>query len=178
MKKSAKKTVASKKKVSKSVSVSKPVNVAKASKVTVEKSGWCTKEFSLFLLRVSLGTLFLYAGITKLMDPTWSAEGFLQGAKTFQGMYSWFASPENIGWVNSLNSWGLTLIGAGLITGTLIRYTCAFGVLIMALYYFVGLDFPYVDHGFIVDDHVVYIFALLVLAKFNAGKYFGIDKLI
>ena len=41
----------------------------------------------LFLLRVSLGWLFLYAGLTKLLDPTWTSEGYLTGAKAFTGFY-------------------------------------------------------------------------------------------
>lgn len=138
----------------------------------------CTKEFALFLLRVGLGWLFLYAGLTKLLDPTWSAAGFLQGAKTLPDFYHWLASPENIAWVNVLNKMGLTLVGAGLITGTLTRYAASFGILIMALYFLPGLDFPYVQHGLLVDDHIVYIFALFVLLKYDAGRYYGLDKII
>lgn len=130
---------------------------------------------SLFLLRIALGWLFFYAGITKILNPDWTAAGFLGNAQTFPDLYGWVANAQNIGWVNFLNEWGLTLIGAGLIFGTLTRLASYFGILIMLLYYFPGADFPYVEHGFIVDDHIIYIFVLSTLTYFQAGQYWGFD---
>lgn len=130
----------------------------------------------LFLTRISLGGIFFYAGITKVFNPEWSSAGYLSSAKTFPGFYNWLALSTNIGWVNFLNEWGLTLIGAALILGIFTRYAAYAGVLIMALYYFPILSFPYVgDHSFIVDDHVVYALTLLLLAFLGAGKYWGLD---
>lgn len=137
-----------------------------------------TLNIGLFLLRLALGWFFLYSGITKVLNPDFTAAGFLGGAKTFSGMYTWFASAGNIGWVNFLNSWGQTLIGLGLIFGTFTRLASFFGILLMVLYYFPGLDFPYVEHGYLVDDHIIYIFAFAVLATERAGKYWGLDALI
>ena len=97
---------------------------------------------SLFLLRITLGWLFFYAGITKILNPEWSSAGFLGTAQTFGNFYDWLASAQNIGWVNFLNEWGLTLIGAGLIFGTLTRLASYFGILMMVVYYFPGIDFP------------------------------------
>src|SRR3989344_6959821 len=135
---------------------------------------------SLFLLRVGLGCLFLYAGISKLMDPAWSAAGYLNNASTFPGFYHWFASPQNIGWGNLLNEWGLTLIWAASILGVLVRWASIGGILMMLLYYFPVLQFPYVPsgHAFIVDDHIIYIFVLAVLAKYEAGKIWGLDMFV
>lgn len=42
---------------------------------------------SLFPLRISLGWLMFYAGITKVLDPSWSSWGYLMSAKTFTGFY-------------------------------------------------------------------------------------------
>ena len=42
-----------------------------------------SQKFFLFLLRVSAGWMFFYAGITKVLNPQWSAEGYLKGAKSF-----------------------------------------------------------------------------------------------
>ena len=39
------------------------------------------QKISLFFLRVFLGGLFFYAGITKVLDPSWTAAGYLKGAK-------------------------------------------------------------------------------------------------
>ena len=49
------------------------------------------------------------------------------------------------------------------------------GALLMLLYYAV-LPFPKPNvHSYIVDEHLIYIFALLVLAAANAGRIWGLD---
>jgi len=130
-----------------------------------------------FLLRISLGWLFFYAGITKVLDSSWSAAGFLSNAKTFSNFYAWFVTPANIGWVNFLNEWGLTLIGVALILGIFTRYASYLGIILMILYYFPGLEFPYIgEHSFIVDEHIIYALALYVLVYLGSGKYWGLDS--
>lgn len=128
------------------------------------------------LLRVALGWLFLYSGITKVLNPEWTAQGFLEGAKTFSGFYDWFAQGGNLDLVNLLNSWGQLLIGAGLLFGAFTRLAGFAGALLMILYYFPTLEFPAVSHGFLVDEHVIYAFVLLLLATVRAGQYFGVDE--
>lgn len=134
------------------------------------------KKYILFLLRVSLGWLFLYAGVTKIMNPEWSAAKYLNDATTFPQFYATLASPEYLEMVNLLNEWGLTLLGAALILGLFVRYTAPLAALMMILYYFPVLDFPKVAHGYIVDDHLIYALALLTLMATDAGKYWGLDK--
>ncbi|MDO8564630.1 MAG: DoxX family membrane protein [bacterium] len=135
-----------------------------------------TSLFSLLLLRLSLGLLFLYAGLTKVTDPAWSAAGYLQGAKSFTGFFQWFAQPEILPVTNFLNEWGLTLIGAALILGVFVRLASLSGVVLMLLYY-LPLSFPFPNaHSFIIDEHIVYIAALLVLASLRAGRFFGLEK--
>lgn len=130
---------------------------------------------SLFFLRIALGWLFFYAGVSKLMNPAWTAAGYLKGAQTLTPLYQWLASPENIGWVNTLNMWGLTLVGAALILGIFVRPAAFFGILLMILYYIPVLDFPKVGtNSFIIDDHIIYIAVFIVLKKFDAGAYFGL----
>jgi len=41
------------------------------------------QKISLLLLRLSLGWLFFYAGITKILDPSWTSAGYIKGAKLF-----------------------------------------------------------------------------------------------
>ncbi len=110
------------------------------------------------------------------MDPAWTSSGFLQNAESLKGIYAWFSSPENITWVDILNKWGQTLIGLGLITGTFTRLACYFGMLLMAIYYLPGLNFPYVKYGFLVDEHVIYFLVFAVLASARIGEYYGMDK--
>ena len=130
----------------------------------------------LLVTRLAVGWLMFYAGITKILDPTWSAKGYLMGAKTFPGFYNWLASAGNLGWVNFLNEWGLTLIGASLILGLGVRLNSILGILLMLLYYFPILEFPQVEHGFIVDEHIIYAATLAFFAAVRAGRYYGLDN--
>jgi thiosulfate dehydrogenase [quinone] large subunit len=135
------------------------------------------QKISLLLTRLSIGILFFYAGITKVMDSTWSAEGYLKGAKLFAEFYNFLLQPSVLPIVNLLNEWGLTIIGASLILGIFVRWSALAGALLMLLYYFPILDFPYPNaHSYIVDEHIAYIAALLVLSAFRAGKIWGIDS--
>jgi thiosulfate dehydrogenase [quinone] large subunit len=130
-------------------------------------------------LRVALGGVFLYAGITKILDPGWSAAGYIGGAKTFPALYQIFLSPEVLPIVNILNSWGLTLLGISLIVGILVRYSSLLGAVLMLLYFLPELDFPYVgEHSFLIDEHIIYALLLILFSSVNAGKYWGLDRKI
>ncbi len=131
-----------------------------------------------FILRVLLGWVFLYAGLAKLLMPGWSAAGLLNAAKTFPGLYAWFATPGILPIVNFLNAWGLTLLGVSLILGLFVRWSAIPGMLLMLLYYFADNAFPSVPSGFLVDEHIIYIAALLLLFAFNAGRIWGVDGIL
>lgn len=131
---------------------------------------------ALFTLRLALGWYFMYAGISKIINPAWSAAGFLNNATSLKSLYAWFGSPTNIGWVNTLNEWGLLLIGLGLVIGLWTRYASIAGIVLMVLYYFPGLDFPMAgEHAFIVDDHIIFIIILSLFIVTDIGKYKGLD---
>jgi len=133
---------------------------------------------SLFLLRLGIGWLFLYAGVSKLIDPAWTAAGYLTNATTFNGFYSWLASPALVGWVDLLNKWGLTLIGAALILGIFTRLASWAGLVLVILYYFPVLHFPYAgEHSYLVDEHIIYALSFLVLIYGHAGKIWGLDRI-
>jgi len=134
------------------------------------------QQIALFLLRVSLGWLYFYAGISKVMNPEWSAAGFLKGAKTFAPFYQAMLHPSVLPFVDFLNEWGLTLLGVSLLIGCLVRVSTYAGAALMALYYLPILDFPYPNsHAFLVDEHIIYIAALVVLVAFDAGRIWGVD---
>lgn len=140
------------------------------------ESGNTVRNITLTLLRLSLGGLYLYAGLSKLADPAWSAAGYLRSAKSFAAFYAWLASPGLLSAVNFVNEWGLTLLGGSLLLGLLVRLSAVAGAALMLLYYLPGLSFPYVGaHGFIVDEHIVYAAALLSLAAASAGRVWGLD---
>jgi len=134
------------------------------------------QKLSLLLLRVSMGVLFLYSGLSKIFDPSWSAAGYLANAKTLPGLFAFFAQPEVLPITNLLNEWGQFLIGVSLILGIFVRVSSVAGITLMVLYYLPALNgfFPN-PHSFIVDEHVIYAAALFVLAASRAGRAFGLE---
>jgi len=138
-----------------------------------------TKKITLFALRLLLGWVFFYAGITKILTPNWSAGGFLQGAKTFHGFYAWLAQASLIPWISLINEWALFLLGVSLLLGICIRLSGWLGALLMLLYYLPGLTFPYIgQHAFLVDEHIIYIACLILLATYHAGNTWGLDSYV
>jgi len=137
------------------------------------------QKISLALLRVSLGWFMFYAGVTKVLDPAWSAGGYLKGAKNLAGFYQWLLQPEILPIVNFLNEWGLTLIGLSLILGLWVRTASYFGILIMLLYYFPVLNFPFVgDHSFLIDEHIIYALSLWFIDQSGVGKILSLENII
>ena len=90
------------------------------------------KRIILFLTRLSMGWLMFYAGITKVLDPEWTAKGYIESAKTFPSFYNWLLSDNILPIVDLLNQWGLTLIGVSLILGLFVRWSSLFGAIIPA----------------------------------------------
>ena len=135
------------------------------------------QKVSLFLLRISLGWMFFYTGVTKVLNPEWSAAGYLKGAKTFVWFYQWLIAPSVLPIVNFVNEWGLTLLGISLILGIGVRLSSFLGALLMLLYYFVVLDFPYPNpNSFLVDEHIIYALVLLLFANLRAGRVWGLEN--
>lgn len=131
----------------------------------------------IFLLRISLGVLFFYAGITKVINPDWSAAGYLKGAQTFTGFYNFLLQPNLLPIINFTNEWGLTLLGVSLLLGISVRLSSYLGAALMLLYYIPILKFPYAGaNSFLVDQHIIYIFSLLLLGSLRAGQYWGLEK--
>ncbi len=124
-----------------------------------------------------MGWLMFYAGVTKILDPNWSAAGYLQGAKTFPDFFQWFLQPGVLPVVNFVNEWGLTLLGVSLILGIFVRLSSLLGAVLMMLYYFPVLTFPYIaPHSFIVDDHIIDALVLLLFAALRVGRVWGLEK--
>lgn len=129
------------------------------------------------LLRIALGWLFFYSGITKVLNPDWSAAGYLQGAKTLAPVYHWLLRPDVLPTVNFLNEWGQLILGLALLLGVFVRLGGVMGAALMLLYYLPALEFPYVGkNAFIVDEHIIYALALLLLAAFRVGRIWGLEN--
>jgi thiosulfate dehydrogenase [quinone] large subunit len=128
------------------------------------------------LLRLLLGWFMFFAGLEKILDPSWSAKGFLLAAKTFPSFYAWFALPGNAWWIDPLNAWGIFCIGLALIFGLAVRPAAWAGALLMILYYFPHNAFPTVPHGFIVEEHIIYATAFVFIALYPPAHIFGLSK--
>ena len=129
---------------------------------------------SAVVLRLLLGWFMLVDGWQILMTPGWTAASFLNGAQTFPAFYAWFALPMNSWWVDPVNSWGITLIGVALLLGVGIRPAAWAGALMMILYYFPHYAFPIVPHGYIVEEHIIYAAAFVLIALFPAAQTFAL----
>lgn len=124
-----------------------------------------------------MGWVMFYAGIAKIMDPEWTAAGFLKHATTFTGFYNALTDASILPLVDFANEWGLSLLGVSLILGVGVRLSAFLGAILMMLYYFPTLDFPMAgEHSYIIDDHVVYAVALLFLSAVRAGRYYGLES--
>ncbi|MFO0705111.1 MAG: DoxX family protein [Candidatus Andersenbacteria bacterium] len=136
-------------------------------------------KITLLVLRLVLGWLFLYSAVTKLADPSWTSAAYLESANTFTPFYHWLASSSVIPLVDALNVWGQLLLGISLVLGVGVRISATLGALLMLLYYFPILQFPYPDaHSYLVDEHIIIAAVLVFFVAVRAGRYWGIDALL
>jgi thiosulfate dehydrogenase [quinone] large subunit len=141
---------------------------------------------ALVTLRIVIGWHFLYEGLVKVLSPSWTAADYLaQSQGLVSGAFHWLvASPSRLAVVDVLNSWGLVLIGAGLIAGLLTRAATLAGIVLLALYYLGNPPFP--GHAssmptegsyLIVNKVLLELVALWVLLAFPTGTSVGLDRL-
>jgi thiosulfate dehydrogenase [quinone] large subunit len=140
--------------------------------------------YTLVALRVVMGWILFQGGITKVLDPAWTAAGYLQNAipegNPFMGLWQGFAGSPTI---DFLVAWGLTLTGFGLIIGALVRWNAFWGAFIMVSFWAAALSgglsagLP-IEHGWVVDDHIVYAVLLFGLGAFGAGRILGVDAIL
>ena len=60
--------------------------------------------------------------------------------------------------------------------GIFVRFSSLLGAALMLLYYFPVLEFPYVAHSWLVDEHIIYALILLFFAAGRAGRVWGLDS--
>ncbi len=130
------------------------------------------------LVRVSMGWIFLYAGFDKLVTD-WSASGWLVNA-TKGPLAGWFQSlGENSAALNVIEPlviWGQILIGLALISGVLTRWAAFWGAVMMFMFHIAGSLPP--EHNPFMDEHLVYILVLGMLAALGGGRILGLDAVI
>jgi thiosulfate dehydrogenase [quinone] large subunit len=127
--------------------------------------------------RISIGWIFLHAGFDQVTAPHFSAVPFLSHTKTFHDILAIFTTPAIAPVVSFIVAWGQVLLGLSLISGTFIRLSAPFGILLMLLFYFAHMDWPYNESRFyfIVGPHLIYAAVICYLLIKRAGNICGID---
>lgn len=157
----------------------------KKQKIQDNYSGW--QVFALTLLRVLIGWHFLYEGLVKLYNPGWTAKGYLFGSVgPFSSFFKSMAHSESIIIIiDTLNEWGLVLIGLSLFIGLLSKPFKLFGIALLSLYYlayppFAGLSSNTYAEGsyWIVNKNLIEMAALLVLYFVSTSHITGIDRFL
>jgi thiosulfate dehydrogenase [quinone] large subunit len=142
---------------------------------------------ALVILRVLIGGHLLYEGLVKLLNPYWTAAEYLQQSQwIFSSLFHWIADNAAIlTLVDVINTWGLILIGAGLIAGLFTRAVCISAITLLLAYYLahpplIGLNsiLPMEGNYLIINKNLVEIAALYVLYLFPTGHLIGLDRLI
>lgn len=129
--------------------------------------------YSILALRLVMGWTLFYAGIDKLLDPGWTAAGYLNSIAASNPFTELWAAMAGVPAVDMLVMWGLTLTGLGLIVGAFVRWNAFWGA-VMMLFFWLS-SFP-LQHNLLIDDHIVYAALLFGLGSFGAGRIFGIDS--
>ena len=147
--------------------------------------------YAILALRVTMGWILLQGGLTKVVtyldaNPAndWTAAGYLANAipagNPFGGLWGTMAGMPL---VDVLVMWGLTLTGIALIVGAAVRWSAFWGAVMMLTFWAAALSgglaqgLP-IEHGFVVDSHVVYAALLFGLGAIGAGRIVGVDAYV
>ncbi|WP_254768571.1 DoxX family protein [Salinilacihabitans rarus] len=148
--------------------------------VTVRGQAHSLSAWFVLALRLMMGFAFLYAGIEKVLEAGWSAQGYLANVAAvngnpLEGMFAWMAAtPWFVEFVNVAVPWGELLIGLALLVGVAVRLAAFFGAFMMLMFYFGNWG---VEHGLINGDFA-YMLVFLAVAAFGAGRILGLDAII
>ncbi|MFH1978343.1 MAG: hypothetical protein ABIJ92_03390 [Candidatus Aenigmatarchaeota archaeon] len=145
----------------------------------------CKPEQLWAALRIVLGWIFLWAFLDKVFglgfatkpEAAWIAggsptSGFLQFG-THGPLASMFQVLAGNVFIDGIFMLGLLLLGLALILGIGVRIAGHAGALLMFLMW-LSLIPP--ANNPIVDEHIVYLILLLLMAKVKAGQWYGLGK--
>jgi thiosulfate dehydrogenase [quinone] large subunit len=126
------------------------------------------------LLRLTMGWIFIYAGIDKVVT-NFNASGYLlhgtSGPLTFW-FHSLGSNQAALDVINPLVIWGEILIGATLVLGIFTRGGLFWGSVILMMFYL--SQWPPANNPFM-GYHLVYILILGLLGALGAGRIIGLD---
>lgn len=149
------------------------------------------RGIGVLLTRVTVGWVFLYAGIEKVFGAkAFTAVGFLKfgtiGTTSEKVADGTIVNPTHDFWVslagngtlmpivNFLVVFGEVAIGAALILGLATRFASVAGALMMTLFWIAAWDFAFGA----IEYHAVLAIVTLSLGIIGAGEFFGLDAIV
>ena len=149
---------------------------------------YSTSQLSLLvLLRVIIGWHIFYEGFSKLINPNWSSVGYLLDSKGwFSSLFIGIASdPTLLKLADTLNVWGLVVIGFCLIAGLLEKWASIGAIILIGLYYLshpplIGYTFDAPGEGsyLLVNKNLIEIMAVSLNLVFPNSRLIGADRII
>ncbi|HLG41274.1 MAG TPA: hypothetical protein VI461_16455, partial [Chitinophagaceae bacterium] len=139
------------------------MNISKLTKV---------QGYVLVLLRILIGWHFLYEGVIKAYNPSWTSRGYLLSASILKPFFIWLASDSLISVIDNLNIIALIAVGISLLIGIKVKWGCIGGVLLLLFYYLAHPPFPGLPQGpsegsyWIVNKNLIEMAALFVIYQF------------
>jgi thiosulfate dehydrogenase [quinone] large subunit len=139
--------------------------------------------YSLVLLRILIGWHFLYEGVIKAYNPSWTSKGYLLSASILKPFFTWLAGDSLLSVIDTLNIAGLIAVGFSLLIGIKVRWGCIGGILLLLLYYLAHPPFPSLPQGpsegsyWVVNKNLIEMVALFVVYQFPLVSVFGIENL-
>jgi len=140
----------------------------------------------LSVLRIVIGWHFLYEGLVKILNPEWTARPFLEGSRwIFGDLFRWLISGNTGMWIiDTINAYGLTLIGIALIAGIFTRLALWGGATLLLMYYlayppFGGFSYGAPSEGsyLIINKNMIELVAMVLLSFMDPGRFYGLDML-
>ena len=139
--------------------------------------------YALVLLRILIGWHFLYEGVIKAYNPSWTSRGYLLSASIFKPFFAWLAGDSLISTIDTLNIVGLIAVGISLLIGIKVKWGCIGGMLLLLLYYMAHPPFPNLPQGpsegsyWVVNKNLIEMAALFVIYQFPLTTVFGLENL-
>lgn len=129
-------------------------------------------------LRLVMGGMIFFAGISKLTGDPFDASGYLvhgvDSASPVSGLYAEIAAtPWLLEFTNFVIPTTQVLIGLALIFGGFVRLAALGGALQMIMFYLGGWEGDWLAFF---DNTLIYMVVFLAIGAFAAGRIVGIDR--
>jgi thiosulfate dehydrogenase [quinone] large subunit len=138
--------------------------------------------YALVSLRLFIGWHFLYEGVVKMYDPTWTAKGYLLSASVLRPFFGWLGSMSTF--VDYATITTLLIVGVSLLIGFKTRWAGVLGIALLSLFYLAHPPFPGLPQGpaegsyWIVNKNLIEIAALWVIMVFPTSWAFGLENIL